>query len=126
MLFEMIQIGAVKGDENLRILDSFSQLIRPTHYVKLHPRIARITHISQEDLMEANRSLLAELLEQESLEREKRSKEETYLTRDQVMDMLNISPTTLWRWMKQKYLVPIEIGAKRLYLRSEVERLLKH
>lgn len=79
-----------------------------------------------EDLMEANRSLLAELLEQESVEREKRSKEETYLTRDQVMDMLNISPTTLWRWMKQKYLVPIEIGAKRLYLRSEVERLLKH
>lgn len=79
-----------------------------------------------EDLMEANRSLLAELLEQESLEREKRSKEETYLTRDQVMDMLNISSTTLWRWMKQKYLVPIEIGAKRLYLRSEVERLLKH
>ena len=79
-----------------------------------------------EDLMEANRSLLAELLEQETLEREKRSKEETYLTRDQVMDMLNISPATLWRWMKQKYLVPIEIGAKRLYLRSEVERLLKH
>ena len=79
-----------------------------------------------EDLMEANRSLLAELLEQESVEREKRSKEETYLTRDQVMDMLNISTTTLWRWMKQKYLVPIEIGAKRLYLRSEVERLLKH
>lgn len=82
--------------------------------------------IRLEDLMEANRSLLAELLEQESLEREKRSKEETYLTRDQVMDMLNISPATLWRWMKQKYLVPIEIGAKRLYLRSEVERLLKH
>ena len=82
--------------------------------------------IRLEDLMEANRSLLAELLEQESLEREKRSKEETYLTRDQVMDMLNISPTTLCRWMKQKYLVPIEIGAKRLYLRSEVERLLKH
>ena len=53
LLFEMIQIGAVKVDENLRILDSFSQLIRPTHYVKLHPRIARITHISQEDLMEA-------------------------------------------------------------------------
>ena len=82
--------------------------------------------IRLEDLMEANRSLLAELLEQETLEREKRSKEETYLTRDQVMDMLNISPATLWRWMKQKYLVPIEIGAKRLYLRSEVERLLKH
>ena len=79
-----------------------------------------------EDLMEANRSLLAELLEQDSEEREKRSKEETYLTREQVMDMLNISPTTLWRWKKQNYLVPIEIGAKRLYLGSEVERLMRH
>lgn len=82
--------------------------------------------IRLEDLVEANRSMLTELLEQGALEREKRSKEETYLTRDQVMDMLNISPTTLWRWKKQDYLVPVEIGAKRLYLRSEVERLLKH
>lgn len=82
--------------------------------------------IRLEDLMEANRSLLAELLQQDSEEREARSKEETYLTREEVMEMLRISPTTLWRWMKRRYLVPIEIGAKRLYLRSEVERLLKH
>ncbi|MBE5787383.1 MAG: exonuclease domain-containing protein [Clostridiales bacterium] len=53
LLFEMIQIGAVKVDEQLKIVDSFSQLIRPTHYVKLHPRIARITHIDPEDLADA-------------------------------------------------------------------------
>ena len=53
LLFEMIQIGAVKVDADMRIVDSFSQLIRPEHYVKLHPRIMRITHISQEDLADA-------------------------------------------------------------------------
>ncbi len=50
LLFEMIQIGAVKMDEQLNVVDSFSQLIQPQHYVRLHPRIARITHISQDDL----------------------------------------------------------------------------
>lgn len=50
LLFEMIQIGAVKVDDQYRIVDSFSQLIRPVHYAKLHPRIMRITHIRQEDL----------------------------------------------------------------------------
>lgn len=53
LLFEMIQIGAVKVDEHLKVIDSFSQLIRPQHYVKLHPRISRITHITQDDLADA-------------------------------------------------------------------------
>ncbi len=50
LLFELIQIGAVKLNERLEIVDTFNQLIQPTHYVKLHPRIRRITGISQEDL----------------------------------------------------------------------------
>ncbi len=53
LLFEMIQIGAVRVDENMRIADSFTQLIRPVHYQKLHPRIRRITHIEQAELDEA-------------------------------------------------------------------------
>ena len=53
LIFEMIQIGAVKLDENLEVIDTFTQLIRPIYYVKLHPRIKRITHISQEELEEA-------------------------------------------------------------------------
>ena len=53
LLFELIQIGAVKVDESLNVVDSFSQLIQPQHYVRLHPRIARITHISQDDLADA-------------------------------------------------------------------------
>ena len=53
LLFEMIQIGAVKVDERFQVVDSFSQLIQPQHYVRLHPRISRITHITQDDLADA-------------------------------------------------------------------------
>ena len=53
LLFEMIQIGAVKVNDQMEVVDSFDQLIQPQHYIKLHPRIARITHIDQEALMDA-------------------------------------------------------------------------
>ena len=53
LLFELIQIGAVKMNDSLEITDSFSQLIKPVHYARLHPRIKRITHITQEDVDDA-------------------------------------------------------------------------
>ena len=53
LMFEMIQIGAVKLDEQRRMKGSFSRLITPQHYMKLHPRIRRITGITQEDLADA-------------------------------------------------------------------------
>lgn len=53
LMFELIQIGAVKVDEYLNVVDSFSQFIHPVHYTRLHPRIRRITHIEPEDLEEA-------------------------------------------------------------------------
>lgn len=53
LLFEMIQIGAIRLNGSLEITDSFNQLIQPTHYVKLHPRIKRITGIEQDDLCDA-------------------------------------------------------------------------
>jgi len=53
LIFELIQIGAVCLNDDLEITDSFNQLIQPTQYVKLHPRIRRITGISQEDVCDA-------------------------------------------------------------------------
>ena len=53
LLFELIQIGAVRVNEKMEVVDSFSQLIQPQHYVRLHPRISRITHITQDDLADA-------------------------------------------------------------------------
>ena len=53
LMFEVIQIGAVMLDEGLRMIGSFNQFIAPAHYRSLHPRISRITGISQEDLEDA-------------------------------------------------------------------------
>ena len=50
LIFEMIQIGAVKLDEQLNIVDMISIPIQPTHYVKIHPRIRRMTQLGPEIL----------------------------------------------------------------------------
>ena len=51
LLFEIIQIGAVKLSDTREVLDSISVLIKPSHYVKVHPRISRLTGINK-DLLE--------------------------------------------------------------------------
>ena len=49
----------------------------------------------------------------------------TYLSPNQVVKILNVSKSTLWRWAKQNYLVPIEVGGKRRYRLSDINRLLE-
>ena len=50
LMFEMIQIGAVKLNDDLQIVDTLSLPIRPVHYVKIHPRIRRMTQLDDETL----------------------------------------------------------------------------
>lgn len=50
LLFEIIEIGAVKLDESWNIIDSFSMLVRPRLYPKLFSKIADIVHITDEEL----------------------------------------------------------------------------
>ncbi len=53
LIFEMIQIGAVKLDERMAIADSVSIRIQPTHYIRIHPRIKRMTGLGVEELADA-------------------------------------------------------------------------
>jgi len=53
LIFEVIQIGAVKLGERFEILDTINILVRPTHYLTIHPRIRRMTKLSQEELCDA-------------------------------------------------------------------------
>ena len=48
--FEIIEIGAVKLDKNLKEIDRFSRTIRPKVYKKLHYITKELTGISQEEL----------------------------------------------------------------------------
>lgn len=76
------------------------------------------------DLVEANTLLIAETrreLEQTITDKNT----ETYPSREKVMEMLDVSETTLWRWAKIGYLVPLNVGGKRRYRMSDVQRILE-
>ncbi len=47
---EIIEIGAVKLDENLKEIDTFSELIKPIVSRKLRSRIKNLTHITNDDI----------------------------------------------------------------------------
>ncbi len=48
--FEIIQIGAVKLNENFDIIDNCNFLIKPSIYKKIHPYVEKITSITTESL----------------------------------------------------------------------------
>ena len=50
---------------------------------------------------------------------------ETYPSVEQVAKILDVDKSTLWRWRKQGYLIPIEIGGKRRYRMSDIKRILE-
>ena len=62
LIFELIQIGAVRLDDDLNITDTLSLPVAPTHYIQIHPRIRRMTGLGQEEL--AGAPAFREALEQ--------------------------------------------------------------
>ncbi|WP_317366311.1 3'-5' exonuclease [uncultured Tyzzerella sp.] len=48
--FEIIQIGAVKLDNNFNIIDKINLYIKPNLYKEIHPYVEKITGLSQEIL----------------------------------------------------------------------------
>lgn len=77
-------------------------------------------NVSAEDL----KSLidLAVIKAKEEFESKER---ETYLTAERAGEMLGVNRTTLWRWAKDNYLNPIEVGGKRRYRLSDVNHILE-
>ncbi|GAB6395431.1 MAG: helix-turn-helix domain-containing protein [Bacteroidales bacterium] len=53
------------------------------------------------------------------------SNTETYPSPKQVAKILDVDVSTLWRWNKQGYLCPIEIGGKRRYRMSDIKKILE-
>ena len=76
------------------------------------------------DLVECNRQLIKET--RDELERQiTEAREESYPTVEEVCSILGVAKSTLWRWARQKYLTPVEIGGKRRYKMSDVKNLLE-
>lgn len=53
LLFEVIQFGAAKLNEQMEIVDTISIPVHPTHYLTIHPRVRRMTGLTQEVLCDA-------------------------------------------------------------------------
>lgn len=52
-------------------------------------------------------------------------KEEKYLTPAEASKVLHVNASTLWRWAKTGYLTPVEVGGKRLYKQSDIDKILQ-
>ena len=52
-------------------------------------------------------------------------KAETYLSRAKVVEMLDKSPATRYRWQKAGYLVPLNVGGSKRYRMSDVKRIIE-
>lgn len=46
-------------------------------------------------------------------------------TREEVLKTLNVSPSTLWRWAKSGYLVPINVGGQSRYKSTDIDEILE-
>ena len=80
--------------------------------------------VRADDLVEANNRLIDQV--RGDLEREMARKHEVvYLTREMVLEKLNVVPSTLWRWQKRGYLVPVMVGGQNRYRSTDIDRILE-
>lgn len=76
-----------------------------------------------EDLIKANNRLIDKV--RADLEREiARQHEIVYYKSEQVVEKLNVDPSTLWRWKKTGYLVPVNVGGQNRYRSTDIDRIL--
>lgn len=83
--------------------------------VSLTVGVADLREFAQTIIADARRELEQAVIE---------DKAETYPSPKQVCEILGVDASTLWRWAKRNYLVPVEVGGKRRYKMSEVKALL--
>lgn len=67
------------------------------------------------------RTILAQQEEQKAVMQ--REAEEVYLNTKQVRELLDVCEGTLNLWAKRGYLVPVKVGNKNMYVKSDVRRV---
>lgn len=83
-----------------------------------------ILAVRADDLVNANNQLIDQV--RADLEREIHEKRTaSFLTREMVLERLNVAPSTLWRWQKSGYLVPVNVGGQRRYKSTDIDEILE-
>lgn len=74
--------------------------------------------VDAKDLKEFANTIAAE-----TAERLEREQADMQITPTQAATMLGVDRSTLWRWGRENYLVPVKVGAKCFYWLSDVKRI---
>ena len=92
-----------------------AELLQTNANISLTITLDDLRTFSNELIQSTKKELEAEVIAQ---------KNESYLTRLQTADFLKVDQATLWRWAKRGYLMPVEVGGKRMYRKSDLLRIL--
>lgn len=88
--------------------------------VKMNIENKQLLVVSIEDL----RMILQETISQSQDTNQANQADDVLLTSKEVMERLSVSSVTLWRWRKNNYLCPIQIGKKNLFYKlSDIKQL---
>ena len=75
------------------------------------------------DLKEWHKEVIANT-KKELEEKIAEQKAEAYVSPKRAAEIFDVDPSTLYRWRKKGYLIPVDVGGKRRYRMSDVNRIL--
>ncbi len=104
--------------QNLIFMITIESLVEQGANVKLEVTPADLKMFAESIVQ---RTIMAQQEEREAAM--KREAEETWLNTRQVRELLNVCDDTLNLWAKRGYLVPVKVGNKNMYARSDVRRV---
>ena len=81
-------------------------------------------NIKLSDLLDSFRTIVEEIDERHQQELPVKE-DDKLITREDAMQQLGVSGSTLWRWAKVKYLSPVKIGVMVRYHQSDIDELKK-
>ncbi len=92
-----------------------ADLLQTNANISLTITLDDLRTFSNELIQSTKKELEAEVMAQQN---------ESYLTRLETCDFLKVDQSTLHRWSKRGYLMPVEMGGRRLYRKSDLQRIL--
>lgn len=94
--------------------------------------LQKILSGSQTSLLVVNAEQLTEIVRNAVVDEAKRianeksaANEVAGVSRADAARMLSVNVNTLWRWAKAGYLVPKKVGKKVVYVKTDIENLIK-
>ena len=64
------------------------------------------------------------IIEESRKEEEKDRKEDRLVPRKEAAEKLDVDFSSLWRWAKSGYLLPVHVGGKVMYLESDINKII--